>query len=92
MSAFRSSWKSKSDNKSKAKSSWTSQANSQGKLSHSDEKKKTEVVVFMIVSDEEGAVSIPYQLWLEPIKSLVKQHAAVWCPVFKVWRTSRVQL
>ena len=46
----------------------------------------------MLISDEEGAVCIPYQLWADPIKSLIKEKGARWCPVFKVWKVPRVQL
>lgn len=46
----------------------------------------------MIISDEEGAVSIPYEVWADPIKTFIKQHGATWCPVFKVWKTTKVKL
>ena len=46
----------------------------------------------MIISDQEGAVSIPYQLWTDPIKKFIKEKGARWCPVFKLWKVSRVEL
>lgn len=58
----------------------------------SEVKDHKQTVVFMVVSDDEGAVSIPYQLWADPIKKLVKDRGGYWCPVFKVWKTSKVQL
>lgn len=45
----------------------------------------------MLISDEEGAVSIPYEMWADPIKKFIKERAK-WCPVFKIWKVSRVQL
>jgi hypothetical protein len=58
----------------------------------SEPKQQIPTVVFMTISDDEGAVSIPYQVWADPIKTLIKQRGAVWCPVFKVWKTSKVNL
>ena len=46
----------------------------------------------MIISDDDGAVCIPYNLWTDPIKSFIKEKGARWCPVFKVWKLPRVQL
>jgi len=37
-------------------------------------------------------VSIPYQFWADPIKKMVKDKGAKWCPVFKVWKMDRVQM
>lgn len=56
----------------------------------SETKDYRETVVFLLVSDEEGAVSLPYQLWADPIKQFIKEKGSTWCPVFKIWKMPRV--
>ena len=51
-----------------------------------------QTVTFMLISDEQGGVSIPYQVWAEPIKSFIKEKGGTWCSVFKIWKMSRVQM
>ena len=46
----------------------------------------------MLVSDEEGAVNIPFNLWADGIKKYIKSMGALWCPVFKIWKVPRVQI
>lgn len=60
--------------------------------SKSEQKSAVPTVVYMTISDEEGALSIPYEVWADPIKTYIKGKGAVWCPIFKVWKTSRVSL
>lgn len=78
--------------KSEKKSYQNNKAKYQKSKQKSERESSIPTVVFMIVSDEEGAVYIPYQVWAEPIKGFIKQHGGVWCPVFKVWKASRVEL
>ena len=78
-------WKSQK----KSRSFSSEKKNKSSKKSESNNKWQ---VVYMIISDEEGAVSIPYEVWADPIKKFIKEKGAKWCPVFKVWKTSRVQL
>lgn len=65
--------------------------NKQKSKGKSEQKDNLETVVFLLVSDEEGAVSLPYQLWADPIKKFIKEKGSKWCPVFKIWKMPRVQ-
>lgn len=46
----------------------------------------------MRISDEEEGVSIPYSMWCEAIKKVIKENGGRWCNVFKIWKAHRVQM
>lgn len=60
--------------------------------SKSEGKERKERIVFMRISDEEEGVSIPFSMWCEAVKKVIKGRGGVWCPVFKIWKAGRVQM
>jgi hypothetical protein len=58
----------------------------------SEGKEKKERIVFMRISDEEVGINVPFSMWCDAIKKIIKENGGSWCPVFKIWKAHRVQM
>lgn len=46
----------------------------------------------MRISDDEEGVHIPFAIWSDTVKKVIKDKGGTWCPVFKIWKLHRVQM
>lgn len=58
----------------------------------SEGKQIKENLSILRVSDEEDGLSIPFSMWCEEAKKVIKGLGGKWCPVFKIWKLERVQM